>query len=150
MAQLSYRIPTHSCLRDYAYKVDYCDSISEYKQTTDDITTLTKKLFQLPGWVLVLFQLRNVLVKPFGLRKSKDVTLIPENGLPFPELASFSDELIMHATDKHLNFLLSVLKTKTSVEVTTVLEYKMWLGRAYFFLIKPLHILIIKSMLSRL
>jgi len=150
MTQLAYNIPTHSRLSEYVSKVDYCDSLSEYKQTTEDITTITKRLFQLPSWAIILFRIRNVLVKPLGLKLSQDEDLNPGNGLPFPELACFENELIMHATDKHLKFWLSVLKTETSVIVTTALEYKMRLGKFYFFLIKPFHILIIKSMLSRL
>jgi len=149
MAQLSYRIPSHSRLRDYASKVDYCDSLSEYKQTTEDIITITKSLFQLPGWAFVLLRIRNALVKPLGLKTTKDEDLNPGNDLPFPELASFSNELIMHATDKHLNFWLSVLKTETSIIITTAIEYKILFGRFYFYLIKPFHILIIKSILKR-
>ncbi len=143
-------IPMHSMLHQHVESFDYCDSISREIQSSDDIRMIVKNLFKIPGWAKILFLIRNILVKPFGLKTSKDKNLNTTKDMPFPELATYPNELIMHATDKHLKFWLSVLKTETSVIVTTALEYKMRLGKFYFFLIKPFHILIIKSMLSRL
>jgi Protein of unknown function (DUF2867) len=70
----------------------------------------------------------------------------------FAVQAIFANELILGLDDKHLNFRVSVLRSAQDgiekVTVSTVVELNNLLGRAYLFVIKPFHKLIVRSILQ--
>ena len=144
--KLSRKVSSVSILPKYVGNYDYCDRLIRPKTTMDDIETIAKALFVMPKWANTLLYIRNFVVKPFGLYTSDQRF----NGLPFPELASTHNEILLHYKDKHLNAWISVLRTDETVEFTTVVCYNMLLGKIYFNLIKAFHILLIKKILQRL
>lgn len=143
-------IPKHSLLWNVLKSYNYYDSFSREFQTTEDIRTLTKKLFETPRWVNFLIKLRDKLVRPFGLKTSQEIDEKSTGDMPFQVLDCTADELLMYEADKHLKMWVSVQKKGKSVHLTTVVKYNMLLGRIYFFFIKPFHIIIIRSLLKRL
>lgn len=41
-----------------------------------------------------------------------------------------------------------ISRRKQELRITTVVKYNNWLGRAYFFIIRPFHGIIVKSILK--
>jgi hypothetical protein len=137
----------------YACRVD-----SGRELAADDI--LVGIWTDFPDWVAALFRLRNFLVRFVGLKGEKDdpgalERIIREGGAN--DLASIpaknANETVMLLTDKHLDAYLSVhVESRGSlrtVSVVTLVHYKNRLGRVYFFVIRPFHGIVVKSMLKR-
>lgn len=127
---------------------DYTDSFSriitcERAMMPEEFRNLA--FTQLPTWVDWLMKLRNAIVKPLGL---------DTNG-KFTDMicASSSNEDIYGMPDKHLDFHVSIWcgeykEGKQELRITTVVKYNNWFGRIYFFIIKPFHTVIIRSILN--
>lgn len=115
----------------------------------------------MPNWVNALFKLRNILVRPFGLddgeseNRSEKLKKIINDGSGSAGLMSVTDatddEIVILLSDKHLDAYMSVLiekiESKQIVVATTLVRYHNRLGRIYFSLIRPFHMIIVKSML---
>ncbi len=104
--------------------------------------------------------LRDRLVSVIGLRTSRErvSSRPPDEGLQpgdkagiFAVLARTDDEVLMGADDRHLNFRASVLvnrgPARSSVVLSTVVHYNNLQGRAYFFVVRPFHKVIVTSIL---
>lgn len=105
-----------------------------------------------PKWMKRLMALRNSIVSVFGLKTS-----IPEQSGNCWEIGSqagmfkvfgkTTNEIILGDDDKHLDFRVSLLleqdKQYKRVAVTTTVMHHNWLGRCYFFFVKPIHRLIV-------
>ena len=111
----------------------------------------------MPGWVNALFKLRNLIVKPFGLKgDSKKLTDELADAIRTGKLiavpAKNDRETVIKLTDKHLDAYLSVYLEKEaaapSATAITLVHYHNRLGKVYFFFIKPFHKVIVKSMLK--
>lgn len=151
----------------YCANADYIDCFSVSVYTTNKILLediICISLFGTKSWVKALFVLRNLLVKPFGLQ----VGSIPEkwdnnriksnlkigNYISFFKICDLStNEILLEASDKHLQAWLSIhIKTENKVKVistSTIVKYSNFLGKAYFFVIKPFHVLIMKSKMKK-
>ncbi len=114
-----------------------------------------------PGWVQVLFRLRDVLVKPFGLQGTeRNITkleaCIRESGSYglVSVVGKSADETVIALTDKHLVAYMSMLIVendgKRRVCLSTVVDYRSGLGRAYFFVVRPFHRIVTSAMLRRM
>lgn len=137
-------------LIDNYLPADYSDSFSKEIVTQESITPdafFNMAFNQFPVWINWLLKLRNKIVKPLGL----DTT------------SRFSDsvcersvtEIIWGMPDKHLNFYVSMRcgehkDGKQELRITTVVKYNNWFGRVYFFIIRPFHYIIIKSILNNI
>jgi hypothetical protein len=158
-------IPKESIIKDQDFHVtDYEDSISILipSHPNNTVDNITKAFFTYqPGWVLWLLNLRNIIVKPFGLRTGK--TLNPderyetgEPALPFKIIKRSENELVMAEDDKHLNFRTSVLILPSEkpgfvkLYSITIVKYNNLLGKLYFIPVKPFHKLIIKASLKKI
>lgn len=113
-----------------------------------------------PKWIQWLFDLRNILVKPFGLKSGDEdqeqfIKCIREGGecgmanIPY----SSPTETILCLNDKHLKAYLSVYLTdsrngKRDIYCTTLVQYHNTLGKAYFFVISPFHMIVVKQMMK--
>lgn len=114
-----------------------------------------------PGWVKGLMQLRNALVRPFGLKVAP-----PRDGpgpagplLAGARVGIFRvfdrrpDELLLGEDDRHLDFRVSVLLRDEGeaqwATVTTVVHVHSALGRAYFAAVRPFHQLIVPALIRR-
>jgi len=115
----------------------------------------------MPKWVGILFKLRNILVKPFGLETNHDQKnemlrecIVKGTSNGFISLAGKSpDETVLLLSDKHLDAYISVYledlgaNTK-NVTLTTLVRFHYWLGYVYFYTICPFHFIVVRSILK--
>ena len=111
-----------------------------------------------PQWVKILYKLRNVLVKPFGLKATTGSNATPnvqkgDKFVFFNVLERNEREILLFANDKHLEAWFSIQydvnQDCSVVTFATVFKYHNLMGRIYFIIIKPFHYLIIRDLLSR-
>jgi hypothetical protein len=119
-----------------------------------------------PSWIMALLQVRGLFAKITDLKHPPITDVGPIE--PGPERRPYAvgervglftvqgitaKELILGLDDKHLNFRVSVLRSKQNgvdkVTVSTVVELHNSLGRAYLFVVKPFHKLIVRSILDK-
>ncbi len=141
-------IPKESDILYGFSRIDYADVYEVKKATNKTAKEVAIEILQLPNWVILLLKLRNVLVKPFGVKVGKQndgqetfFTLVKES----------ENEAIMGESDKHLDFRASVVieKSKESIAFITVVHFNNFLGKIYLLLIKPFHKIILRSLLKR-
>jgi len=115
-----------------------------------------------PKWTMLLMRLRNLLVKPFGLKTGTNndstasvINLSKGNKLSFFEILECNnEEVLLYASDKHLDGCLSIILRKNNNEyeiyLSTTVKFNNNFGHIYFFLIKPFHMLIVRAMLYKM
>lgn len=110
----------------------------------------------MPFWVDHLMALRNLLVRPFGLKH--DSSEIPD-GTPlvgfFPVQSVSEQELVLGFDDRHLNFRIVVRALPepqggTRASLMTLIRRHNWLGRCYLAATLPFHKLIVRRSLAGL
>jgi hypothetical protein len=117
-----------------------------------------------PKWVELLFKLRNILVKPFGLSTNNDENKDNNQKLAecirsggsyklFIVLRKNANETVIQLNDTHLSAEMSVHindaeNNKKTISTSTVVHFHNKLGRAYFFVIRPFHGIIVKSLIK--
>lgn len=112
----------------------------------------TRMVLHGPRWIDALTRLRNILVKPFGLKTSGEGAPAPGGliGL-FPVVSETSERLVAGFNDHHLDFRLVVDvggdATGRQVTSTTLVRTHNLLGRTYLALIMPFHKLVVRSMM---
>lgn len=112
----------------------------------------TRMMLHGPRWIDALTRLRNILVKPFGLKTSGEGAPAPHGmiGL-FPVLSETPERLIAGFDDYHLDFRVVVdvagEAADRQVTLTTLVRTNNLLGRAYLTLIVPFHKLVARSMM---
>ncbi len=122
---------------------DYCDTflieVKDNKLTPREV--IAKIFSHNPTWLQALYKVRACIVKPFGIEAKSFVTkdLIIEET---------PQEAIMQKDDKHLLFYVDVYiepigENKQRIAITTLVKYHNWLGKTYFFCIKPFHRVIV-------
>jgi hypothetical protein len=161
-------IPAASSVTRMLKRVDFSDAYeAKLSRPKLDAQAAYAAIFgQQPRWVKILLSLRGVFANIAGLKHPKitDVGEIEASrsrrpyvigdrvGL-FPVQAISANELTLGLDDKHLNFRLSVFRSSESntekVTISTVVELNNSLGRAYLFVIKPFHRLIVRSIIER-
>lgn len=113
----------------------------------------TRMVANEPGWISALVRLRNILVTPFGLKKSGEGAPAPGGliGL-FPVLSETPERLIAGFNDFHLDFriVVDVARDAASREVTltTLVKTNNLLGRTYLAIITPFHKVVARSMIG--
>jgi hypothetical protein len=113
----------------------------------------TRMVLHGPRWIDALTRLRNILVTPFGLKKSGEGAYAPGGliGL-FPVVSETPERLVAGFDDYHLNFRIVVdvagEATLRHVTVTTLVKTNNFLGRTYLTLITPFHKLVARSMMG--
>lgn len=114
------------------------------------------------SWIIALFKLRNMLVKPFGLKTSKkegtrSIAACIEKGTSHP-IASVSDrspsETILLLDDKHLKAYISMSIVEAEndlkkVTICTIVHFRNWFGYLYFYSIDFFHGIVVRNMLKR-
>lgn len=137
-------------LIDKYLPANYIDSFAKEVVTQENITPdafFDMAFNRFPIWIDWLLKLRNKLVKPLGL----DTTSRFSDSV----CEKSADEIIWGMPDKHLNFHVSMWcgeykDGKQELQITTVVKYNNWLGRVYFFIIRPFHRIIISSLLKHI
>jgi hypothetical protein len=109
----------------------------------------------MPRWAGRLMALRNLLVKPFGLKGDPEAASAgaPRVGM-FPVIRSTPTQCVLGFDDRHLDFRI-VVETQilpdrqTAVRMMTLVKRHNLPGRAYLAAIMPFHKLIVATTLSR-
>jgi hypothetical protein len=114
----------------------------------------TRMITRQPRWAEALLALRNLLVKPFGLKTSGGNGTAPRQMIGiFPIVSETPDRLVAGFNDSHLDFRFVVdvvtFGDRRQVTATTLVLTHNWLGRSYLALILPFHRLIVRAMLRR-
>ena len=109
-------------------------------------------------WVRGLLATRDMTVARFGLKTTDELQRIArenESIAFFPVLSRSENELVLGVDDRHLDFRASILlgalngEGAFEVVVTTVVHCHNTFGRAYLNLIRPFHVLVVRSNLGR-
>ncbi|MDR3047467.1 MAG: DUF2867 domain-containing protein [Bacteroidales bacterium] len=150
-----HKIPENSAISKGFGNVHYVDSYRLEKATDDSLQKIAADIFALPKWVYGLLHLRDLIVKPLGLKTGK--TIEKENDKItedyfFPVIELLDNEVVMGDNDFHLNFRVSVLidRSENLIFVTTVVHYNNFWGRLYFFPVRPFHGIIVKACVEHL
>jgi hypothetical protein len=134
-------------------QIDYIDSYRVMKQTDASIEQIAAQIFALPAWIMTLIRIRDVIVRPFGLKTGKDIGAEAKKTREtfFTKIAQTENELVMGECDRHLDFRVSVLADRASslVFLTTLVHYNNSGGKFYFFFVKPFHKIIVKSAMRK-
>jgi hypothetical protein len=103
-----------------------------------------------PTWITKLMQLRNALVKPFGLVHETPKLNRKAIGM-FPVLLDTKDRVVLGFDDKHLDFrvVVELFNEGTSVSLTTLVKPHHIFGKAYLAIIMPFHRIIAATILAQ-
>ncbi len=111
----------------------------------------------MPKWVDNLFKLRNLLVKPLGLKTEEESKFADlercirtggEAGMVSVPGKSH-DETILKLTDKHLTAYISVyIEGRRNVYATTLVSFHKKIGYMYFYTIYPFHHIVVRRLLK--
>ncbi|MGJ5094899.1 DUF2867 domain-containing protein [Bradyrhizobium oligotrophicum] len=120
----------------------------------DARTAAERMLGHAPWWMAALLKLRNLLVRPFGLKTSGADPGSPRPLIGiFPVVDETPQRIVLGFDDKHLDFrvLVDVASHRATTQVTasTLVQTHNALGRAYLAAIKPFHRLVVKAMLRQ-
>jgi hypothetical protein len=161
------RIPTDSLVANYLpadYSETYETVVDKRSQLTPD-NLLIAFWMDFPGWVQWLFRLRDILVRPFGLKDGDDdyhtsrhklAEIIRTGGsyniMNIPSKSK--NETVMQLEDKHLTAELSchvenANDSKLKISIITLVHYHNTLGKIYFAAIKPFHTIIVRKITKR-
>jgi hypothetical protein len=139
-------LPRDSSLWSYHLPGDFLDCYS-VPSTLSPREAATRGV-SLPGWARSLLELRNVLVRPFGL-KTGAVDRARTVGI-FPVCKESADEMILGLDDRHLDFRLALFRQGGRVYMSTWVRPHNLAGRIYLRLVMPFHILICRGMVARM
>ena len=108
-----------------------------------------------PRWVSGLMALRNLLVKPFGLKTPSHRGPVVAHAIGiFPVLSETPERLVAGLDDSHLDFRVVVDVSPTTsgheVAATTLVKTHNLLGRTYLTIILPFHRLVVQAMLRQI
>jgi hypothetical protein len=129
-------------------------SIAVHGSALDARHAAERMITRQPRWAEALLTLRNILVKPFGLKTSGAGGTAPRQMIGiFPIVSETPDRLVAGFNDSHLDFRFVVdvaaSGDRQQVTATTLVLTHNWLGRTYLTLILPFHRLIVRAMLRR-
>ncbi|MGL4489413.1 MAG: DUF2867 domain-containing protein [Rhizobiaceae bacterium] len=124
-------------------------------QNLTPLAAAKRAVYGAPDWVNRLLWLRNLLVRPFKLKRGGEPNPSSTTSIGiFPILESTSDRLVLGLDDRHLDFRLLVdvqdlEKGRQAITVSTLVKTHNLLGRSYLTLVMPFHKLIVPVMLKR-
>jgi len=144
---------------------DYVDCFHVVVRSAETLSVdfLTAAAFSsMPSWAVPLFALRNWLVVFVGIEPShallvkklpRDVRFEPGDRAVFFRVSHRTDdEIVMAEADSHLDFRVSIRKTRqadgsSTIDTTTAVWFNNRLGRCYFAIVKPFHRWIVADMM---
>lgn len=150
----------------YFQNIDYSD-IKTIEGDASLRKFITGMLSYNPGWILVLYRIREIVVKILGLvkhEKPNELPSIKPEELSFKPGESASFFIVRNAKenvywisetpeDKHLKAYFGVVSEKlgdrlTKFHVFTSVKFLHWTGPVYFNLIRPFHHLVVSRMMK--
>jgi hypothetical protein len=157
-------IPSTSLAMRALPQVDFADAFKCQlpEDQPQNIDSVTRAIFlTMPQWVAQLLVLRNVIVRPFGLKTSIDAvpSSCQDKLQPGTAVGAFEildrrqdKEIMLGEDDQHLDYRVSIQlereEKKCWVVVSTVVKFNNWLGRAYFVPVRPVHKIIVPAMMK--
>jgi hypothetical protein len=93
----------------------------------------------------MLLRLRDVAVKPLGLRSASQTRV----ATGFPVVCRDADEIVLGLDDRHLDFRVGVAVRIRRVEVTTIVHVKNRLGSVYWGVVRHLHPIVVRRLMRR-
>jgi Protein of unknown function (DUF2867) len=159
-------IPSTSLAMRSLPQIDFADAFQCQlpENQPQNIDSVTRAIFlTMPQWVAQLLELRNAIVRPFGLKTSIDAVPVPFSNQdelqPGTAVGVFevldrrlNDEIMLGEDDKHLDYRVSIQlereEEKCWVVVSTVVKFNNWLGRAYFVPVRSVHKIIVPAMIK--
>ncbi|HBU97860.1 DUF2867 domain-containing protein [Thalassospira lucentensis] len=134
---------------------DWADSFSITTSDTGITPEIaTQKIMQSrPGWVARLMQIRDLAMRPFGLKPGVNDPENPNIIGIFPVIARADNSITLGLNDKHLDFRLvieidHVAGGRTAIRAITAVKRHNILGQAYLATITPFHRKIVPAMLN--
>ncbi len=148
-------LPVNSRVRKFLPKAHYEDtftvSLQKKELAIEDI--YLRVFLYSPKWITHLLHVRNKIVNVFGITtsigemKKENVKAGKKTGI-FKIYAIYKNELIAGEDENHLNFRVSVLKDGDKLTISTLVKINNWLGKIYFFIVKPFHKIVVVSMIK--
>ncbi len=108
-----------------------------------------------PRWVSRLMLLRNLAVRPFGLKTGPEPDAPPESRIGiFPLISQAPGRVVLGLDDRHLDFRILVEVNelgagRQEVAASTIVKTHNLLGRAYLAVVKPFHRINVPAMLAQ-
>lgn len=112
-----------------------------------------------PKWLATLFKIRNILVRPFGLKSGEadagELEKAIRNGRDYQLMSVVEKthrETIISLEDKHLKAWFSVYiegRESSNIYLSTLVKFHNRLGVAYFLVIRPFHAMIVKRIFAQ-
>jgi hypothetical protein len=151
-------------LKQYFENADFTD-IKIVKGKTSLRSFIAAMLSYYPWWVVLLYRIRELLVRILGLVKHgapeelphiypEDVSFIPGTKATFFIVRHANEDSYWFSEtpdDKHLRAYLGVIAEPLEsgykrFHVITIVHYKHWTGPVYFNLIRPFHHIVVSQM----
>ena len=151
-------------LEQYFDGADYTD-IKVFQGKTDMRRFIASMLSFYPWWIVMLYHVRELLVKVLGLAKHEapeqlpdlkpeDISFTPGEKVTFFTVRSAEENIYWISEtpeDKHLSAYLGVVTETLGNDlkrfyVITIVHFKHWTGPVYFNLIRPFHHLVVSRM----
>lgn len=124
-------------------------------QALDAATSAGRAFCNRPAWIGWLMALRNLLVRPFGLKtRPTDVPPRQERLGMFPVFSQSASRVVFGLDDRHLDFRLLVEvedlgEGRQEVSASTLVRPHNRFGRAYLAVVMPFHRIIVPAMLAQ-
>jgi hypothetical protein len=157
-------VPSTSLAMRSLLQIDFADAFQCQlpEDRPQNIDSVTRAIFlTIPQWVAQLLELRNAIVRPFGLKTSIDAVpssdrdeLQPGTAVGVFEVLDrrLNDEIMLGEDDRHLDYRVSIQlkreEEKSWVVISTAVKFNNWLGRAYFVPVRPVHKIIVPAMMK--
>ncbi|QPC90112.1 DUF2867 domain-containing protein [Mesorhizobium sp. INR15] len=115
-----------------------------------------RSLGRTPRWVDWLTQLRNLAVRPLGLKTGQEPASAPNGRIGiFPLISQSPGKVVLGLDDRHLDFRLLVEVRdlgmgRQEVAASTIVKTHNLLGQAYLAMVKPFHRIIVPAVLAQI
>ncbi|MCF6321957.1 MAG: DUF2867 domain-containing protein [Rhizobiaceae bacterium] len=160
MTAVPVELPAESALHQFIQPGDFIDCYFNDDVEGDiSVSHAAKKaLMQMPRWAIILLKVRNFIVSFYGLKTGANNPAPADlNNLAVGDYIGVfqvqllaANEILIGQDDKHLNFLISVMRYKGGVTLATWVHTHNWFGRLYLWVIMPFHKLIVRNAVSRI
>ncbi|MCG7491961.1 DUF2867 domain-containing protein [Thalassobius sp. Cn5-15] len=138
------KLPAQSALWQHHRDGDFIDCYSCPSDMAPQ--DAASQALTMPSWAKVLLNLRNILVKPLGLKTETSA----EGDNLFPVTHDSADEVILGTDDKHLDFRIAILRDQGRIYMSTWVHPHNRMGQIYLQLVMPFHVLIMRNSIRRL
>ncbi|MEL6672967.1 MAG: DUF2867 domain-containing protein [Bacteroidota bacterium] len=159
--------PTHTLVYPSLQPIHYDDTFAVRLPAGTDVQL--RKLpvlffYSFPRWLGVLFGIREVIARLAGLKTAQGIDVaqqlqefkgeVGESVALFHVMEVNEEEIVTGESDSHLDFRLAFRKIpvahQTEIQLITTVHFHNRMGRLYFWVVKPFHKLIVKSVMRRM